>query len=279
VRTAPRQKSAPDARYEIAALTKALDILELVGEQPDLALTELAAQSGLTKVTVFRILSNLELRRYVRRDEASGRYRLGIKVMHLAGLLREELDLRATARPFLEALRRESGETVNLAVPVDGRIRYIDILQSSQSLRMAASIGDTDDYHSTALGKAILANESIAFVRDLARTRGLPAKTDRTISSVAGLLGELRTILQDGYAIDDEENETGARCVAAPVFGAAGAVIGAVSISGPATRMAQDRLGELGALVRRSGLQISDLLGYRRGDLRSAGVASSEDLS
>ena len=277
--TARRHKSPPGTRYEIASLTKALDILELVGEQPNLALSELAAQSGLTKVTVFRILSNLELRRYVRRDEASGRYRPGIKVMHLAGLLREELDLRSTARPILEEVRRECGETVNLAVPVDGRITYIDILQSSQSLRMAASVGDADDYHSTALGKAILAHESTAFVRDLVRTRGLPAKTDRTISNLTRLLGELRTIRQDGYAIDDEENEAGARCVAAPVFGAGGAVIGAVSISGPATRIAQDRLGELGALVRRSGLQISDQLGYRRGDLQSAGASSTEELS
>ena len=271
-----RRRSEPGSRYQIGSLGRALDLLELVGEQPGLTLTELARTSELTKVTVFRILANLEHRGYVRRDEATGRYRLGMKVIELGGRLVDELDLRLIARPILEELRHESGETVNLAVPVDWRITYIDILQSSQGLRMAARVGATDDLHSTALGKAILAFEPDAAIREFFAGRGLSRKTERTITDEKHLREELRAVRARGYSVDDEENEAGARCAAAPVLGPDGSAVGAVSISGPATRMTLDRLDELGAIVRRAGQHISERLGHRPPDVEMASTQTND---
>jgi IclR family KDG regulon transcriptional repressor len=264
-----RRRSEPGSRYQIGSLGRALDLLELVGEQPGLTLTELARTSELTKVTVFRILANLERRGYVRRDEATGRYRLGMKVIELGSRLVDELDLRLIARPILEELRNQSGETVNLAVPVDWRITYIDILQSSQGLRMAATVGATDDLHSTALGKAILAFEPPDAIREFFAGRRLLQKTERTITAEKRLREELAAVRARGYSVDDEENEIGARCAAAAVLGPDGSAVGAVSISGPATRMTLERLDELGPLIRRSSENISERLGFSHLDRRA----------
>ena len=185
-----------------------------------------------------------------------------MQVMHLAGRLDRSFDLRATARPVLEQLRRETDETVNLAVPVDGRVAYIDIVESSQGLRMAASVGRTDESHATALGKAMLSWMPSDAVSEVVMARGLARKTDRTITDEATLSRELRAVRERGYAVDDEENELGARCVAAPILGPAGTVIAAVSVSGPSTRMPIDRLDALGAAVRSAGLRISQLHGH-----------------
>ena len=263
MRTPEHEPAAAARRYEMGSLNRALDLLELVGHEPGLTLSELGRRSGLSKVTTFRILANLEHRSYVRRDGEAGRYSLGPKVIQLGGQLFEALDLRLIARPLLEDLWRRSGETVNLAVPVDDSITYIDILQSPQGLRMAARVGATDDLHSTALGKAMLAFEPEAAVIEVARHRGLVRKTDRTISDVHLLLEDLRAVRERGYSIDDEENEPGARCVAAPVFGPMGSVVGAISISGPATRVTPERLPDLGVAVRRVGERISERLGHR----------------
>jgi DNA-binding IclR family transcriptional regulator len=258
--------------YEIASVGRALDVLELVADHPDLTRGQLAARSGLTKVTLFRILANLERRGYVRREPGVGGYRLGMKVMHLAGRLDQSFDIRATARPVLEQLRRDADETVNLAVPVDGQVAYIDILESSHGLRMAASIGRTDEPHATALGKAMLAWMPAQAVHELVMTRGLSRKTERTIADEAALLQELRAVRERGYAVDDEENELGARCVAAPILGPGGAVIASVSVSGPTTRMPMDRLDALGTAVQGASLRISQLLGHatHEGALRRA---------
>lgn len=264
-RAAVRSRDSADRRsYEIAALSRALDVLELLADRPSLGQSEVAALAGLHKVTAFRILTNLERRGYVQRDRDTGRYGLGLKLIHLGGRVSVRLDLRAIAHPFLEQLQERSGETVNLALPVDGHIAYIDILESPQSLRMAASVGSTDDLHSTALGKAMLAWESEAFVVDHIRRFGLHPKTARTIGDQARFLAELRTARERGYATDDEENEPGARCVAASVLSHGGDVVAGISISGPASRMTLERLPELGGAAQEAARLVSEQLGYLR---------------
>jgi DNA-binding IclR family transcriptional regulator len=261
--TAGRRATASPS-YEIAVLGRALDLLELLGEQSGLTLTELAQQARLNKVTVFRILVNLVRRGYMQRDKASGRYRLGLKLMQLSSRLTDGLDVRSVARHVLEALQKRFDETVNLAVTIDDRIAYIDILESARSLRMAATVGSTDGLHSTALGKATLAQQSEQAVLQFVRRCGLSRKTSKTIRDRHRLLTELRKIRQRGYAIDDEENEEGARCVGAPIFDHDGSVVAAISISGPASRITSERIAELGAAVSEASRAISERLGYQR---------------
>lgn len=260
----PRRTGPPaKGRYPIAVLARALDLLDALEDNASLSLTEASAVTGINKATTLRVLANLEERGYVERDPASLRYRLGLHLLRLSARLAEGIDLRTHARPLLDKLRAVSDETVNLAVPGEAGITYIDIVESGRGLRMAAKVGSQDTYHSTALGKAMLANmPPQRSERLIARSR-LPHKTPRTITDPAALRSELRRIRARGYAIDDEENETGARCVAAPIFDHAGELVGAVSVSGPASRLPATRLRELGARVGASTQAISTRMGYR----------------
>lgn len=253
-------------RYPIAVLRRALDLLDALGETGSLSLTEASARTGVNKATAYRILTNLEARGYVTRDGATARYSLGLHLAHLGARMAQGLDLRRQARPLLEALQASSAETANLGVPGEDGIIYIDIVQSERGLRMAATVGARDDYHSTALGKAMLADLPPERVDRLLAGARLERKTANTITRADLLRAELRRIRERGYAIDDEENEVGARCVSAPIFGGDGGVIGAVSVSGPSSRLPVQRLPELADDVRAVSREISARMGHRRPD-------------
>lgn len=267
-RVSPALHDAPARsadRYPIAVLTRALDLLDALEEGAALSLTEASARTGINKSTAFRILANLEARGYVARD-ATGRYGLGLRLAHLGTRMAEGLDLRTQARPLLYALRAESAETVNLAVPGEEGIIYIDIVESERGLRMAAAVGAQDDFHSTALGKAMLAYLPPERLDTLLARGRLERKTANTITRAGLLRAEFRRIRARGYAIDDEENEAGARCVGAPIFDHVGRIAGAVSVSGPASRLPPERLPKLAEALRAVSREISARLGHRGGD-------------
>jgi DNA-binding IclR family transcriptional regulator len=248
-------------RYHIGVLNKAFDLLDVLEREGPLTLTELSHQSATNKVTVLRILANLEARGYVERDDI-GRYSLGLRLLQLGLRKSAATDLRAVARPILRELRDRFDETVNLGIPDRDGILYIDILESSLGLRMAATVGARDDIHSTAIGKAIAGNW------DGSRTMRIdslvmPPKTARTITSAVQLERELDAVRTLGYSVDDEENETGARCIGAPVFDHAGACVGAISVSGPTIRMSDERILLVAPEVRIAAATISERLGYR----------------
>ena len=249
-------------RYAIAVLGKAFDLLDVLDAEE--GLTELGARAGLNKVTALRILANLAEREYVERD-ADGRYHLGVRLLQLGMRKSAGLDLRTVARPALKRLHAASEETVNLAVPRAKAIVYIDILESARGLRMAAAVGMGDAYHSTAIGKAILAQWADERVGQTLGGSALARKTPWTIVDLTALRRELAAVRARGYAVDDEENEAGARCVGAPLFDHRGECIGAISVSGPASRLADRRIAELAPRVVAAGREISAALGYRPG--------------
>lgn len=247
--------------YPIAVLGKAFSLLDLLeGHQP-LSLTELSNRAGIGKATAYRILTNLESHGYVERADSS-QYRLGFRLMQLGMRVTAGLDLRKAAQPLLESLQAEFGETVNLAVPGKGGVVYIEILESAQGLRTAAAPGGQDDFHSTALGKAILAWWPTSLREEFFASTPLPGKTPNTIIDADALRSELRRVRDRGYAIDNEENEVGARCAAAPVFDRTGTVIAAISVSGPASRLASARIARVSANVVAASQRISARMGY-----------------
>jgi IclR family KDG regulon transcriptional repressor len=265
--TATAQKAtnrSKTGRYSIAVLGKALDLLDALDIDEALTLTELSARVGIPKATALRVLANLEERGYVERD-AHGQYRLGMRLLQLGARKSAGLDLRTIARPVMKQLHAEFDETVNLAVPGDDGIIYIDILQSPRGLRMAATVGMRDDYHSSALGKAMLANWPEArAVRVLGGSLG--RKTDRTVATIEQLRSELADVRRKGFAIDDEENEVGARCVGAPILDHRGSCVGAISVSGSASRLTAERIETLADRVRAAAATISRTMGYRVGE-------------
>ena len=257
------QQAVPELapKYHIGVINKAFDLLDVLEEHGPLTLTELSNQSSTNKVTVLRILANLEARGYVERDDL-GRYSLGLRLLQLGLRKSAATDLRSVAHPVLRGLRNRFDETVNLGIPDGTGILYIDILESSLGLRMAATIGARDDVHSTAIGKAIASQwdgDRAARIETLV----LRPKTSRTIVSAVLLERELEAVRQRGYSVDDEENETGARCIGAPVFDHAGSCVGAISVSGPTIRMSEDRILQIAPEVQSAAAAISERVGFR----------------
>jgi IclR family acetate operon transcriptional repressor len=258
----------PNDRYSIAVLGKTLDVLEALEGEGQPTLTELSARAGIPKATTLRILANLESRNYVDRD-IHGRYRLGLRLLQLGARATAGIDLRNVAQPVMEALRDEFEETVNLALPTNNGIVYIEILQSAHGLRMAASVGMRDAYHSSALGKAILAHLPDGRADEIIGPDPLERKTSRTLVTRASLFRELDQVRKQRFAIDEEENEIGARCIGAPIFDHLGTCIGAVSVSGPVSRLTSERAGVIADWVIAAAASISRHLGHRDGKLPS----------
>jgi DNA-binding IclR family transcriptional regulator len=251
-----------NGRYSIAVLGKAFDLIDLLDRQPGLTLTEISTQAEMNKATALRILANLEERRYVERD-TNGRYHLGVRLLQLGTRMSNGLDLRTIARPMLKKLNAIYSETVNLAVASSSGVVYIDIIESAQGLRMAATVGAVDDVHSTAIGKSMAAHWPPTVLEAMLARRPMAPKTEKTITDRDRFNDELAQVRRLGYAIDDEENESSARCVGAPIFDHLGQCVGGISVSGPATRMKALDIDEVGRRVVDAAMEISRQLGYR----------------
>lgn len=241
----------------VQSADKALAILAAFDEgRPDLGVSELAAELGMHKSTVSRLLAALERRGLVRR--VGERFAPGPELARLGGLALRGLALAETARGPLERLAGRTGETVNLAVR-DGE-RALNVLQ----VDAAHFVGVTDwtgraaPLHATANGKALLAFGGAEL------PRRLPRLTPKTVVERADLRAELERTRLAGFAVAVEELELGLHAVAAPVFGAAGACVAAVSVSGPAYRLPERRLPEVGALCVAAADEVSGLLGFQR---------------
>jgi IclR family acetate operon transcriptional repressor len=247
-------------RYAVRVLDRALDALEALRDAGrPLTLQEMSLRLRQAKSSVFRLLTTLERRGYVERTDGDRRYRLGGAWLTYRdggahGTLTE------AALPQMRRLVEAFGETVNLGVLRDGEILYLEIMESPHSFRMAAAPGRRSPVHCTALGKAIAACLPETAVASIGRARGLPALTARTITSAAALRRELARTRARGYAEDNAETEPEASCIGAPVFGPQGDVVGAISLSGPTSRMRRIKPAAARALTEAC-RQISRALG------------------
>jgi IclR family transcriptional regulator, KDG regulon repressor len=241
---------------------KALDVLETLAfsAQP-LSAPEVAERCGLTRPTTYRLISTLAARGYVATGQ-DGRYRLGTKMLSLSKRLIEHAQLPLIARPDLEALCQETGESVHLAVLEDHEVLYVDKVESVRAAPMYSVVGTRNPLHSTSLGKAILAFLPVEEREMLLGRIAYTERTANTITSRQILEHHLEQIRAQGYAIDDIENEEGIRCVGAPVLGNTGVPIAAISISGPIMRMTPERAEELAPALKVAGQRISAKFGY-----------------
>lgn len=258
-----KREDVRDARrYAVAALDRGLTVLQTLaaGEAP-LALHEVASRARIPKTTAFRLLATLESRGFARRTR-EGAYRVGLRAMQLAQATGTTADLRRAAQPVLQRLHLLSEDTVNLAKWDDGQIVYLDVLPSPRPLRFVEMPGSLAPLHATALGKAIAAHLPDSVVVDLLRQAGMRRFTPNTIVSVPRFLRELGRVRQRGFAIDREEKDVGAACIAAPLF-EADDITGAISLSGPASRMTARRIGGLAPVLVDACATLSRHLGHR----------------
>lgn len=250
--------------YRVQVLDRALAALEvLAARSTECSLVEMSTTLKLHKSTAHRLMMVLEQHRLVDKNPDTGRYRLGLKLFEFGSKAFGAIDLRRHAKPYLDRLQRELGETVFFCLLDDGQVFYIEKIESQQSVRTACTVGSRAPAYCTAVGKAMLAELPDAEVNEVVKRWGLKAFTPNTITTASGLRAELKAIRERGYAIDNEEKEPGLRCVSAPVRGDSGKLLAALSVSGPAFRVTRERIPEIGQAVMRAAGELSYELGYR----------------
>jgi IclR family transcriptional regulator, acetate operon repressor len=240
--------------YPIRSVDRVCDILDaLANSGSGITLTEIATLVDLPKSSVFRYLSALEFRHYVQRAPDASTYRLGpaFRPEYSLGVSR----LVAFAGPQLEQLRDKCGETTNLGILDGTAVVHRIVCESASPMRLAARVGDRENIHATALGKAMSAALPDAQVRSILNATGMPKLTPSTITNIDDFLAELEKVRNQGYAVDDAENQADGRCVAVAILDlpfSAG-----LSVSAPASRLAPTDVPAIAKQLRRIGQKLA----------------------
>lgn len=256
------KQSGQNINY-IKVLPKTFRLIEVMAERKlPYPLSDLARALGQPKTSVFRILATLKHEGYVQQVDGTDAYELTDRIA-LWSRNRTEDTLKQTARPFLGRLLARFEQTVNLAVFDSGQIRYLEILEGLRSIRANPTVSTVAPLHCTALGKSVL-----AFLPEAEARRKLEANvplekyTDRTITSIDVLIRELSRVREQGFALDNEEAEEGAQCIAAPILGPKGEPRAAISISGPESLLRGNVIQEIAEALKQCTRAISAQLGY-----------------
>lgn len=249
-------KTAP-VTSSIQVIDRMVGLLDALAAEGSSSLKILAAESGLHPSTAFRILDSLTRHGLVRRDE-SGAYLLGPHLMQLAARVRADLDVRDVARPEMEWLRDQVGETVNLTVRQGDEVVYVERVSPQRMIRVEQVVGSRAPLHVTAVGKLMLGEAGKVVIGDYVRRTRLPAYTVNTRSNRKQLLDDIAASVARGYALDDEEAELGVGCIGVLVRDASGAALAGLSVSAPMERRQLDWVG----LVQETARRISARMGY-----------------
>lgn len=254
----------------VQTIERVATILDILAEYPKgLSVGDLSAEVQLPKGTVHRLLTSLCYIGFVRQDQRSKYYLLGFKLMELGNMVLSHIDLRNEARPILLGLAEKVKETVHLVVQDHDEVIYVDKVEpllKHTGLQMVSRLGTRMPMHCSSVGKILLAHLADFEAERILSAKGLPRRTENTICDKTELAAHLARIKNSGFAIDNEENEKGIRCVAAPIRNVSGTVIAAVSISAPTARVTLKMLKtELRESVCGTAAAISKRLGYAGG--------------
>ncbi len=229
---------------------------------PARRISELVTESGLGQSTVSRLVGTLTSLGFLTHDERTGLYSLGTETLRMANTALNYSDVHQRARQIAQNLAHETGLGVNVAELAGDRFLYLLNFEGAKAPRPATLVGRSGPLHATALGKSLLSGFTDAEVRELLAGE-LPAYTPHTITDVEELLAAVRTTRETGYAVEREEAAPGRACIAAPIRGRDGAVVAAISISGPLPAIAIDENEEnLAQLVIHWAGEIASGLGY-----------------
>jgi DNA-binding IclR family transcriptional regulator len=263
----------------VPALQRGLAILErIANSRRGLTFAQLARFFDFPKSSVHTLVLTLEREGYLQRDDATGRYMTGRKLVHIAGMTLDGLVVRERAAPLLRTLVADTGMTAHLAVLDRHEVTVVAKVDRPGVHRIATWVGKRMDVHCTSLGKCLVAHLPDEQVDRLINDRGLLRHNEHTIVSPERLKQELARTRALGYAVDDEEEELGGRCVGAPVWDRDGRVVAAVSVAGGIDQINADTLATIAAQVMAAAMAISKELGYRAGGDSTHGVAGVDEL-
>ncbi|HXG02988.1 MAG TPA: IclR family transcriptional regulator [Candidatus Binatia bacterium] len=244
-------------------MRKAALLLRLLAQHPGgLGLSEVARLANLHHATAYRLLWTLSAAGLVESGSADRRYRLGFRILELAGVLLDGLEVRQVARPVLPWLASLSGETAHLATLDRDEMVCLDRVDGPHPVTLRTRLGFRLPAHATSVGKAFLAFSAPAVVERVVQSGRLTRYTEYTITSREAFLAHLEQVRRQGYAVDNQEHRLTIRCVGAPIFDHRGQPVAAISIAGPVFRLSVRRIREVAELVREAARKISQALGH-----------------
>ena len=252
------------AEQKIQVLARAFRVIEYLAEHKDgVGITDLANKTKLGKSSVYRVVDTLRDLGYVVQDQASDKYALSLKFVQLSSMLLNQTELKVVAYPHLRRLSAEVSQTTHLCVLRGTEAVYLEkIVAYSHSVRMYSEIGLTVPVYCSAVGKCLVAwlpqNQQEEILKDIS----FKPRTEYTITNLEQYKKELVFVQNNGYSIDDLENEEGVRCVAAPIRDYTGDVIAAMSVSGNYESIETDEFRKSIERVTCTAAQISQELGF-----------------
>jgi len=240
------------------AVERALNILEAAAQRREgLTNAEISRRLAIPKSSASYRLRTLEKRGYLRREAETGRYRLGLKILSLGGDAQTNLDIADVALPFMRMLSEKIRMTVHLAVLDQGEAVYIEKVEAPGFFKVNTWVGRRMFLHSTSVGKCLLAWLPKNEVETIVKQQGLRKRTPKTITSITRLIAELEHVKQSGYAVDDEENSLGARCLGAPIFDTMGNATAALGASGTLTQTDEAEMPRIIDAIKETARRIS----------------------
>jgi len=247
-----------------AAVERALAMLEAVAQVSDgLSNAEISRKLNIPKSSASYILRTLENQGYLTRDAESGKYRVGLKILSLSRGALGGLDVRGVALPIMRHLTRETGLTCHLAVLDGPEAVYIEKVEPEGFIRMDTWVGRRMKVHATSVGKAIVAYIPEDQLEEILRKSGMEKRTPKTITTLPRLLKELEKVRTQGFAVDDEENNLGARCVGAPIFDERGSIEASLGLSGTTQQVSPQTMPRILEALKDAARHISMGMGYR----------------
>lgn len=247
-------------QYPIESVDNALKVLLLLGERDELRLTEVSEYLGVASSTAHRLLAMLQYRGFVRQNEHTKAYGAGTALTGVAFAILQRFDFRSVLRPYLERLNRSLTETVHLGLLDGAAVRFIDAVESPRAVRVASRLGRSMPAHCTSTGKAMLAQLSTEELHRLYPEEELEALTENGIRSRTRLEEQLRQVRKRGYAVGNEESESGVSSVA--VAFPAGAMPARIAFNAavPTSRMSTADQRSIGAELRAVVQEAAELL-------------------
>lgn len=253
----------PDTRDGgVQSVDRALSILATLAEDDEgYRLSDLAIRTGLSTSTVHRLLATLEGRRFVQFDRAQSKWHVGSRAFSVGATFARRRNFTTQAIPYLRKLRDLTRETANLAVVDDEFIIVLTRMESREIMRSLTQVGGRVAMVTSGVGKAVLATYSDEDVGAVIRHHGMPRLTEKSIVRPSDLFKELEKIRRQGFALDDEEACMGLRCIAAVVYNDCAEPLAAISVSGMTSRLTDQRLPEVGQIVRDVAAELTGALG------------------
>lgn len=252
-----------EGKNPVQSAERIFQVLEMLADHSEMGLMELSTALGLHKSTVHRLLMSLIYMGYAKQNEKTQKYMLTYKLVNMSGKILDRMDIVEIAKPYLERLSNISGETVHLVRRDGSDILYIHKIEAKVgTIRMVSRVGMIHPMYCSGVGKAIMATLPEKEVKKIWDASVIERKTDKTIVTYEDMLTTLEEVRKKGYALDDEENEEGVRCIAASLRGYGKSVKYAFSVSGPVSRMTKERVEELAEDIKKVQVELSRELGY-----------------